>query len=62
MAVAAAPASFAGEFVTVSGRQFVLDGRPWYACGANLWYGANLGRPSNPLGRARLVRELDRLQ
>ncbi len=49
-------------FVRVDGRHFVLDGRPWYVCGTNLWYGAHLGRPSNPAGRARLVRELDRLR
>jgi len=35
---------------------------PLYVCGTNLWYGAHLGRPANPVGRARLVRELDRLQ
>jgi len=52
----------ADEFVRVEGRQFALDGRPWYVCGANLWYGAHLGRPSNPAGRARLARELDRLR
>lgn len=49
-------------FVTVEGRHFALDGHPWYARGANFWYGAYLGRPSNPRGRERLVRELDRLQ
>ena len=55
-------AAGADGFVGVSGRQFVLDGRPWYVCGTNLWYGAYLGRPSNPTGRARLIRELDRLE
>lgn len=49
-------------FVEVEGRRFALDGRPWYVCGTNLWYGPYLGRPSNPAGRARLVRELDRLR
>jgi len=49
-------------FVKVEGRRFMLDGQPMYVCGTNLWYGAHLGRPSNPAGRARLVRELDRLQ
>jgi len=56
------PARGAEGFVRAEGRHFELDGRPWYVCGANLWYGANLGRPSNPAGRARLVRELDRLE
>lgn len=50
------------HFVRVDGRQFVRDQRTWYVCGTNLWYGANLGAPSNPEGRVRLVRELDRLQ
>ena len=49
-------------FVGVDGRHFVLDGKPWYVCGTNLWYGAYLARPSNPVGRARLLRELDRLR
>src|SRR5208283_4532251 len=49
-------------FIGVEGRHFVRDGRAWYVCGANLWYGAYLGRPSNPAGRARLLRELDRLE
>jgi mannan endo-1,4-beta-mannosidase len=49
------------SFVKVEGRHFVLDGKPLYVRGTNLWYGAHLGRPSNPVGRRRLVRELDRL-
>jgi mannan endo-1,4-beta-mannosidase len=52
----------ADGFVRVEGRQFMLNGRPWYVCGTNLWYGAYLGRPANPAGHARLVRELDRLR
>ncbi|HLP01933.1 MAG TPA: polysaccharide deacetylase family protein [Opitutaceae bacterium] len=56
---AAAPRS---EYVCVDGRRFLLAGEPYAVCGANLWYGAHLGRPSNPAGRARLLRELDRLQ
>jgi mannan endo-1,4-beta-mannosidase len=52
----------ASHFVKVENRRFTLDGRPMYVCGTNLWYGAHLGRPSNPVGRARLLRELDRLQ
>ena len=49
-------------FVRVEARHFVLDGQPWYVCGTNLWYGPFLGRPSNPVGRARLVRELEWLR
>ena len=26
-------------FVTVKGKHFQLDGRPYYYAGANLWYG-----------------------
>lgn len=52
----------ADDFVRVEGRQFMLNRQPWYVCGTNLWYGAYLGRPSNPAGRARLLRELDRLR
>jgi mannan endo-1,4-beta-mannosidase len=50
------------SYVKVEGRHFVLDGQPLYVRGANLWYGAHLGRPSNPVGRGRLLRELDRLE
>jgi len=52
----------ADHFVRIEGRHFLLEGRPWYVCGTNFWYGAYLGMPDNPSGRARLVRELDRLQ
>ncbi len=52
----------ADHFVKVKGRHFVLDRQPWYVCGTNLWYGAYLGMPTNPAGRARLIRELDRLR
>lgn len=49
-------------FVRVEGRRFMIGDRPMYVRGTNLWYGAHLGRPSNPVGRARLLRELDTLQ
>ncbi len=62
LTAATVQAGTAGSFVKVEGRHFILDGRPWYVCGSNLWYGANLGMPGNPAGRARLLRELDRLQ
>jgi len=48
-------------FVTVKGRQFQLDGKPYYFAGANLWYGMYLGSPGVTGDRARLVRELDDL-
>src|SRR6187397_1706558 len=48
-------------FVTVKGRHFLLDGKPYYYAGANLWYGMYLGSPGKTGDRARLSRELDRL-
>ncbi|MFT3828810.1 MAG: polysaccharide deacetylase family protein [Opitutaceae bacterium] len=57
-----AAASTNSEYVRVEGRRFLLSGEPYVVCGTNLWYGVHLGRPSNPVGRARLVRELDRLR
>jgi len=48
-------------FVTVSRKHFVLDGKPYYFAGANLWYGMYLGSPGKTGNRARLVRELDQL-
>lgn len=49
------------DFVRVSGHRFERGGQPYFVAGTNLWYAAHLGRPSNPEGRARLRRELDRL-
>src|SRR5215831_15087088 len=48
-------------FVTVRGRHFQLDGKPYYYAGANLWYGMYLGSPGRTGDRARLNQELDRL-
>ena len=48
-------------FVTVKGKHFVLDGKPYYFAGANLWYGMYLGSPGVTGDRARLTRELDQL-
>jgi len=48
-------------FVTIKGRHFLLDGKPYYYAGANLWYGMYLGSPGNTGDRARLTRELDQL-
>jgi mannan endo-1,4-beta-mannosidase len=56
----AAPGEQSG-FVTVKGRQFLLDGKPYYFAGANLWYGMYLGSPGVTGDRARLTRELDDL-
>lgn len=50
------------RFVTVDGLHFRRDGRPYRYAGANLWYGAWLGADAAYGNRARLARELDRLQ
>jgi mannan endo-1,4-beta-mannosidase len=55
----AAPAQ--SGFVTVKGKHFMLDGKPYYFAGANLWYGMYLGSPGGTGDRARLTRELDQL-
>jgi mannan endo-1,4-beta-mannosidase len=47
-------------FVSVKGRHFQLDGKPYYYAGANFWYGMYLGSPRNG-DRARLTKELDQL-
>jgi len=50
------------EFVKVRNGRFELRGRPYSYIGTNLWYGCYLSDAALPGGRARLVRELDRLQ
>jgi mannan endo-1,4-beta-mannosidase len=61
----ATPGAFAASaqsgFVTVKGRHFELDGKPYYFAGANLWYGMYLGSPGKTGDRARLTKELDQL-
>jgi mannan endo-1,4-beta-mannosidase len=52
----------AGEFVSVRDGRFELRGRSYSYIGTNLWYGCYLSDAALPGGRARLVRELDRLQ
>lgn len=47
-------------FVTVRGHQFMLEGKPWYAIGANYWYGGLV--PADPEGKERIRRELDFLR
>lgn len=49
-------------FVAVEDGRLALDGQPYRFVGANLWYGAWLGSPGSTGDRARLGRELDRLQ
>lgn len=49
-------------FITIRGLGFERDGRPYRYAGANIWYGAWLGADTAYGDRARLARELDRLQ
>ncbi len=49
-------------FVTTKGTQFVEAGKRYVFVGTNFWQGMNLGASSSPGDRARLGRELDRLQ
>ena len=49
-------------FVRRSGRQLMRGGTPYRIVGANMWYAAWLGADSTFGNRARLIRELDRLQ
>jgi len=48
--------------VGVDGMQLLRHGKPYRFVGANIWYAAWLGSAAAPGGRARLTRELDRLQ
>ena len=52
----------ASSFVTVRGRGFERNGKPYRYAGANIWYGAWLGADTGYGNRARLARELDRLK
>ncbi|HET7543909.1 MAG TPA: beta-mannosidase [Polyangiaceae bacterium] len=51
-----------GKFVRRTGMRLMLDGKPYRFAGANIWYGAYLGADAAYGNRARLGRELDRLQ
>ncbi|HEY0780511.1 MAG TPA: beta-mannosidase [Gemmatirosa sp.] len=52
----------ARPFVRVQGGSFIVGDRPYHYLGANFWYGLQLGAADDTAGRARLVRELDRLK
>ncbi|CAD5258866.1 MULTISPECIES: cellulase family glycosylhydrolase [unclassified Imperialibacter] len=49
-------------YVKVNEGTFTLDEKPYYFMGTNFWYGLNLGSKGPGGDRARLIRELDRLQ
>lgn len=50
------------DFVSVRERRFQLRGKPYAYVGTNMWFGCYVSDAALPGGRARLVRELDRLQ
>jgi mannan endo-1,4-beta-mannosidase len=50
------------EFVAVRAGRLVLRSKPYAYIGANMWFGCYLADAALPGGRARLSRELDRLQ
>jgi len=56
------PGSRKDDFVSVRDGTFRLRGKPYAFVGANMWFGCYLGDAALAGGRARLVRELDRLQ
>lgn len=49
-------------FVTIDNGRFILEGKPYYFIGANMWYGCYLGSSKVEAGRERLIRELDFLK
>jgi mannan endo-1,4-beta-mannosidase len=49
-------------FVKVNGKNFEINGKPYYFIGANLWYGAILASKGEGGNRDRLIKELDKLQ
>lgn len=50
------------DFASVRDGKFTLRGKPYFYVGANMWFGCYVADAALPGGRARLVRELDRLQ
>jgi mannan endo-1,4-beta-mannosidase len=50
------------QFIKVRDNHFILNEKPYYFVGTNLWYGFYLGAPEPKGNRERLVRELDRLK
>lgn len=49
----------AQNFVKVKGRNFVINGKPYYYMGCNYWYGGILGSSGEGGNRKRLLQELD---
>jgi len=49
-------------YVKVKDGKFVLNGKPYYFVGTNMWYGCYIGLEGNKGDRQRLLRELDNLE
>lgn len=49
------------SFVKVEDSRLVLNGKPYYFCGTNFWYGYYLGSKGKTGNRERLTRELDQM-
>lgn len=54
--------SFAQDFVSVEGGQFIRHGKPYYYVGTNFWAATILASEGTGGNRQRLNRELDKLQ
>ena len=50
------------NYVKVDRGTFILNGKPYYFLGTNLWYGMNLGSKGPSGDRQRLINELDFLK
>ena len=50
------------DFVTVKGKQFLVNDELYYFLGTNIWFGANMGMSGEQGDRERLIRELDYLK
>ena len=60
--ISCANAQKTDSFVSVKNGHFMLNSKPYYYVGTNLWYGAILGSEGEGGNRARLNKELDFLK
>jgi mannan endo-1,4-beta-mannosidase len=62
LAVASGCRDIGPSFVSVNGREFIRNGKPYYFMGANYWQGMNLAAAKAGGDTGRLRRELDQMQ